>query len=120
MRMVELTRQDGDGTAAVVLSVGPLEDAAADGYADRLHRLLEQRTGHGLTARTTPVDSVSGAPPTRPRTPRTCSASSWPPAVSAAPPASTSRRRPPARDHPDVTAPPRVRRPSASSDGTAA
>ena len=60
MRMVELTRQDGDGTAAVVLSVGPLEDAAADGYADRLHRLLEQRTGHGLTARTTPVDSVSG------------------------------------------------------------
>ena len=61
MRMVELTRQDGDGTAAVVLAVGPLEDADADGYADRLHRLLEQRTGHGLTARTTPVDSVSGA-----------------------------------------------------------
>jgi hypothetical protein len=60
MRMVELTRQDGDGTAAVVLAVGPLEDAAADDYADRLHRLLEHRTGHGLTARTTPVDSVSG------------------------------------------------------------
>ncbi|SFK79614.1 hypothetical protein [Geodermatophilus ruber] len=61
MKLVELTRQAGDGHADVVAAVGPLEDAEADTYATALLHLIEQHADPDFSVGTTPVESTSGA-----------------------------------------------------------
>ena len=60
MKMVKLQRQAGDRSAAVVATVGPMQDAEADTYAARLLHLAEQHTDLGFSVSTTPVESTSG------------------------------------------------------------
>ena len=60
MKLVQLKRQAGDGDAAVVAAVGPLEDAEADSYATQLRHLVGERADLGLSVGTTDVQSASG------------------------------------------------------------
>jgi hypothetical protein len=60
VKLVELTRQGGDGSAAVVAAVGPMQDTDADAYAAGLRDLVERQADPGLDVRTTPVESISG------------------------------------------------------------
>jgi hypothetical protein len=61
VKLVQLKRQVGDGGADVVAAVGPMEDAAADGYAARLQDLVGQQAEPGLSVGTTTVESTTGA-----------------------------------------------------------
>jgi hypothetical protein len=60
VKLVQLKRLVGDEDADVLATVGPMEDADADGYASRLLDLVQQRAGLGLSVGTTPVESTSG------------------------------------------------------------
>ena len=60
MKLVRLTRQAGAGDDDVVVTVGPMEDGAAEDYAARLRILVEQVPGRGLSVDTTAVESVTG------------------------------------------------------------
>jgi hypothetical protein len=69
MKLVELSRQAGDGREHILAAVGPLEDAAADDYAAQLRHLVREISGLGVTVGTAPVLSVSGetaGPPPEP------------------------------------------------------
>jgi hypothetical protein len=61
VKLVQLRRQDGDGAPEVIAAVGPMDDAAADGYAAALQQLLGRRAEPGVSAGTTTVESTSGA-----------------------------------------------------------
>ena len=69
MKLVQLTRQEGDGDADVVVSIGPLADDEAADYAARLLRLLEQHGDLGYAVATTLVESTSGVTAEPPATP---------------------------------------------------
>jgi hypothetical protein len=60
VKLVQLKQHSGEGNAAVVATVGPLEEAEADAYAAQLRHLIEQHTGPGLSVGTTSVESTSG------------------------------------------------------------
>jgi hypothetical protein len=69
VKLVKLKRQAGDGSAEVVATVGPMQDAEADAYASRLQRLAEQHPDPRMSVGTTSVESASGQtaePPTDP------------------------------------------------------
>jgi hypothetical protein len=61
VKLVELTRQGGEGSAAVVAAVGPMQDTDAETYAAGLRELVERQAAAGLDVRTTQVESTSGA-----------------------------------------------------------
>jgi hypothetical protein len=61
VKLVQVKRQADDGGAEVVAAVGPMEDAAADGYAARLQDLVGQQADPGLSVGTTTVESTTGA-----------------------------------------------------------
>jgi hypothetical protein len=56
VKLVELTRSDGAGVAAV----GPLQDGDAETYATELRQLVEAQPGAGLSVITKTVESTSG------------------------------------------------------------
>jgi len=69
VKLVQLKRQAGNGSAGVVPAVGPMEDADADAYAAELLHLLEQPPDRGLFVGTTSVETTSGDAAEPPATP---------------------------------------------------